>query len=194
MPRVKLFNKDDVLQKAMELFWRKGFHATSMQDLVSHLGINRGSLYDTFGNKQALFEEAFDLYQASTRKALLEFLDQYDSVKEGFYKLFERAIDTIVQDKDSKGCFVVNVITELIPGCQEAVLSLVESNQKTVKKAFQDYLQKGVEHGEIAPEKDLAAIASLLFTMYNGINVVAKVNSNRNELDEMVKMTLSVLD
>ena len=59
MPRTKQFNEEEILKKAMELFWEKGFHATSIQDLVAHLGINRASLYDTFGGKEELFKKAF---------------------------------------------------------------------------------------------------------------------------------------
>ncbi|MEL6975424.1 MAG: helix-turn-helix domain-containing protein, partial [Bacteroidota bacterium] len=63
MPRTKQFDEKEVLKKAMELFWEKGFHATSIQDLVSHLGINRASLYDTFGGKDELFNTAFESYR-----------------------------------------------------------------------------------------------------------------------------------
>ena len=58
MPRVKLFDEKDVLNKATDLFWKQGFAATSVQDLVSHLGINRASLYDTFGDKEKLFKKS----------------------------------------------------------------------------------------------------------------------------------------
>ena len=63
MPRTKQFDEKEVLKNAMELFWEKGFHATSIQDLVSHLGINRASLYDTYGGKDELFNTAFETYR-----------------------------------------------------------------------------------------------------------------------------------
>ena len=72
----------------MCLFWRNGFHATSMQDLVSYLGINRASIYDTYGGKKELFDKAFEHYRTTNRKQLLDFLESQESVKEGFKKGF----------------------------------------------------------------------------------------------------------
>ncbi|MDF1696713.1 MAG: helix-turn-helix domain containing protein [Saprospiraceae bacterium] len=93
MPRVKLFDKDEVLEKAMHLFWERGYHATSIQDLVNHLGINRASLYDTFGGKQALFDSAFKHYRMTNTKAIKKFLHAEQDVKKGMRKLFLLALE-----------------------------------------------------------------------------------------------------
>ena len=70
MPRVKLFDQNEVLTKAMNLFWKQGYAATSVQDLVQHLGINRASLYDTFGDKDQLFKKSFELYRKQNKDGL----------------------------------------------------------------------------------------------------------------------------
>jgi len=193
MPRVKQFNEETVLNKAMELFWKKGFHATSMQDLVDNLGINRASLYDTFGGKQALFDCVFKRYQHNSSEYLTAFFESQSSVKEGFYKLMERAVQESINDVDAKGCFVVNTTTELVPGDKNIELKLIE-NRERIETIFYNFLQKGVASNEIDAKKDLKSIASFIFTMYSGLKVITKINSNQKKLLNTIKIALSVLD
>ncbi len=194
MPRVKQFSEEEALQKAMELFWKQGYHATSMQDLVSHLKINRASLYNSFpGGKEELFSKAFNLYRSSNRSAVMAFLNSQPSVKEGLRRLFGFAVDESVRDCDAKGCFVVNTTTELVPG-DAAIAALLLQNKQDFEGIFLNFLQKGIETSEISPEKDLKAIAGLLFTLNNGLRVVAKVQADKESLMRVVDTALSVLE
>jgi len=77
MPWTKNFDVDRTLDKAMRLFWAHGYEATSMQDLVDGMGINRGSIYSTYGDKRQLFLAALNRYDVECRKSLLESLDQH---------------------------------------------------------------------------------------------------------------------
>lgn len=193
MPRVKLFKEEEVLHKAIQLFSVKGYHTTSMQDLVDALGINRASLYDTFGSKEALFEQAFALYKKENRQRVVHFLQHHSSVKEGIFKLFEYAVDEAVADKGTKGCLAVNTTTELIPGDRKICSQLAE-NKTDFEKIFYDYLMLGIEKGEISRDKDVKALAAFLFTLYNGLKVVSKINPDKKELIASVKAGLAVLD
>ncbi len=193
MPRTKKFNEGEVLERAMELFWEKGFHATSIQDLVSHLGINRASLYDTFGGKDALFEKAFALYRKNSGSSVMGFFEGQASVKEGFKKLFEYAIVEAVSDPSRKGCFVVNTTTELIPG-NEKMQKVLCSHMDKIEELFFTLVERGVHRGEIAPHKDPKAMASYLFTLYNGLRVVSKVDTDPEKLRQIVDTGLSVLE
>ena len=141
MPRVKLFDKNEVLNKAMELFWKKGYHATSIQDLVGFLGINRGSLYDTYGGKKELFDKAFQLYRTNNSNGVTAFFESQNEVKKGFRKLFQMGINEAITDKDQKGCFVVNTTTELIPGEQE-MLEIIQDNKKVFEGILIDQLKE----------------------------------------------------
>jgi len=193
MPRVKLFDEKEVLSKATELFWKKGYHATSIQDLVSFLGINRGSLYDTYGGKKELFDKAFQLYRTNNSKGTTRFLESQNDVKKGFRKLFEMGINESISDKDKKGCFVVNTTTELIPG-EKGVLKILQENKKIVEGIFYDFLLKGQKNGEISKNKNLKNISRLFYTFYNGLKVVAKVETNPKELLNSVDEILTLLD
>lgn len=192
MPRVKQFNEAEVLDKAIHLFWTKGYHATSIQDLVTHLGINRASLYSTYGDKKQLFVRAFHHYQKQNTDRIRRFFKEQASVTSGLKALFDGAIEESVQDVERKGCFVVNTTTELIPGDPD-MLELLEENKHTFEELFLDFLQTGVESGEISADKDLVPIASMFFTLYNGLKVVAKVERSKESLKGMIEAALGLL-
>ena len=193
MPKVKQFDEQVVLKKAMELFWKKGYHATSMQDLVTFLGISRSSIYDTYGGKKSLFRKSFQYYRTSNITGVKHFLNSQTSVKKGFERLFLMAINETLCDKDSKGCFVVNTITELLPG-DDDLNEILGQNKSTLEKLYYDFLKKGVESGEIPKGKDLKSIASLFVTFSHGIQVVSKIKSNETQLLKSVSTILSLLD
>lgn len=193
MPRVKLFNEQEVLEKAMNLFWENGYHATSISDLKEHLGINRSSLYDTYGDKEQLFLKAIQHYRSTNQKLIQQFLESRENVKEGIRALFKRAIQQSTADKNRKGCFVVNTAAELLPD-DGHIKDLVQQNRIDFEKVFFDYLQFGVEQGQLAKDKDLKAISTLLFTLYNGLQVVTKVEVEENELLASVDALLTLLD
>nr|WP_299342071.1 TetR/AcrR family transcriptional regulator [Allomuricauda sp.] len=193
MPRTKQFDEKEVLNKAMELFWEKGFHATSIQDLVSHLGINRASLYDTFGGKEELFNRAFQTYRNASGDMVKGLLAGGASVKQGFEKLFDFAIEEAVKDNARKGCFVVNTTTELIPGDSD-IHNILRNNLDHVGKLFATYIQKGIDQGEIDSSKNAKEIGLMLFTFYNGFRVVSKIDADPKKLKRMVAIALSVLD
>jgi len=193
MPRVKLFDENEVLTKAMNLFWKKGYAATSVQDLINHLGINRASLYDTFGDKEQLFKKSFELYRKNNIEGLKQFFDSQKNVRKGFERLFENAIEEAVNDQDRKGCFVVNTTTELVPN-DDSIAVILENNKSDFENMFFEYLQKGKEAGQIKTDKDLKSIAALFYTLYNGLRVVSKVQPNAKNLTDTINIALSVLD
>lgn len=193
MPRTKQFNEKEVLKKAMELFWEKGFHATSMQNLVSCLGINRASLYDTFGGKEELFNRAFAEYRSSTQEMLKKLFENEESVKKGLTKLFDKAIEEAKTDTCRKGCFVVNTTTELIPGDEE-IHQVLEQNKSDIENLFTSYIQKGIDEGQFHPSQDARSIGLMLYTLYSGLRVVAKVDTNPNKLRATVQTALTILD
>ncbi len=193
MPKVKLFDEKLILEKAMKLFWKKGFHATSIQDLVNYLGISRSSIYDTYGGKNELFFKAFEFYRTTNITELSNFLSQQKSVKKGLRNLFKMAIEQSVLDTDRKGCFVVNTTTELVPG-NIKIQKVLKENKDIFVEIFYNFLLKGEQKGEIPKGKKLKSIANLYFTLYNGIKVVSKVQPDSKELLNSVDTVLTLLD
>lgn len=193
MPRTKQFDEKEVLNKAMELFWEKGFHATSIQDLVSHLGINRASIYDTYGDKTTLFDRAFEQYRNLSFESLQNILHSETDVKKGFQKLFQLVIDDVKSGDCSKGCFVVNTITELVPGDSVLQEKLVENSART-EQLFAEYIRKGIQSGHLTTTKNPEDIAFTLFTLFSGLRVMSKIEQNPKKLKNMVVTGLAILD
>jgi len=193
MPRTKQFEKGEVLEKAMHVFWEKGYHATSMQDLIDALGINRASLYDTFGSKKELFDLTLTHYQEQNAKVIAGFLYYQTNVRQGIYLLFERMIDDALNNDTQRGCFTTNATTELA-AVDEMVNTLVSKDKLILEEIFTNYLQYGVSQSQISPYKDLKIISSYLYTLQSGIKVTSKVQPDKEQLLKQVSTGLSVLD
>ncbi len=192
MPKLKQFDEKAVLQKAVDIFWEKGYHATSIQDLVKGLGINRASLYATYGNKKALFVAALMAYQANGRAVVDELLAAQDDVLEGLEELFRYMIQNALNSEDCKGCFIVNTTTELLPNDEE-MKGVMLQNQIQFEQLLTKYLQKGVAAGTISAHKDLPTISHFLFVLINGIQVTTKIEANPPKLNNMLPLILTLL-
>ena len=193
MARKKSFNKDDVLERAMNLFWKQGFHATSMQDIVQNVGLSRSSLYESFGSKQGLFDQALGNYCRTNREGIKALLSNEKSVKTGIRNLLESSIHCTISDADKKGCFVVNSTTELVPGDDE-MLKALSKNRASFEKVFFEFLQKGQATGEIPPNKDIKTLSGLIYTVFSGLNVIAKLEKSPKKLMAQIDQIVGLLD
>lgn len=193
MPRAKQFDETEVLHKAMELFWKKGYHDTSITDLIACLGISNASIYNTFGGKKQLFDRAFQHYRSTSLEGLENFLISQTDVREGLRMIFSRIIAEDLNDADVKGCFVVNSTTELLP--QDTQLqTIIAQYKEDMLASFYDFLKKGVEHGQISAEKDIHTISRLLFTLMMGLRVEGKMQANAAESQASIEAVLGLLD
>jgi TetR/AcrR family transcriptional repressor of nem operon len=192
MARQKEFDRDEVLHKAMEVFWRRGYEAASIQDLVQHMGINRQSMYDTFGDKHALFLQALDRYREIQSRRLFEILDRPGSVKKNVRLLFEEAVERALSEEGRRGCFVGNAMSELSGRCKETAIRTCKS-MASAEQTFQRALVRGTEQGEFRI-RDTRAVARFLYCVLQGLVLMAKASQDRKLLNDVVKVTLSVLD
>ena len=178
----------------MELFWKKGFHATSIQDLVDYLGISRGSMYDTFIGKEQLFKEALLLYQRINSVQLKdeEKLLKKESIRAYFEDSFSAQLSYIKQDLEFKGCMVVNSTTELSNQSTD-IHSLLNSNKEEVIKWYTHILNIAQERGEISKTKAVEVLAMQLFTFQNGLKVLAKIEKDCQKLQAIVQMELDFI-
>ncbi len=193
MPKVKRFNKEEVLEKAMTLFWKKGYHQTSIQDMVAYLEISRSSLYDTFGGKRKLFYRAFDRYRISHYEGLQHFLHEQQQIKITLRGIFERVIMMNDADVECKGCLIANSTTELLPD-DPFLQNIITEHKQNMEGLFCEFLQKGINSGEIPKGKDIKTISRLLYTLLTGIRVVGKTKPQVKESMASVDTILSLLD
>jgi TetR/AcrR family transcriptional repressor of nem operon len=192
MARQKEFNRDEVLHKAMEVFWRRGYEGASIEDLVQHMGINRQSMYDTFGDKHALFLQALDRYREIESRRVFEILDRPGSVKKNVRLLFEEVVERALSEEGRRGCFVGNAMSELSGRCKETAIRTCKSIA-SAEKTFQRALMRGTEQGEFRV-RDTRAVARFLYCVLQGLVLTAKASRDRKLLNDVVKVTLSVLD
>ena len=113
MPWEKSFDEEEVIDKAMEIFWEKGYEPASMADLIEGTGINRGSLYNAFGGKEQMFIRSLLKYDHANRREVLAQLEALDDPKEAFHRLFEGLVKEASSDTHKKGCFMINTALNL---------------------------------------------------------------------------------
>src|SRR2546429_4399324 len=111
----KAFDPQQVLEKAMNAFWERGYEGISIEDLVQCTGIGRGSLYDTFDDKHSLYLAALDLYIASVRAQTIDLLGQTGTLQEVLEQFFQTQLDILLGDPAHRGCFLVNAAVEMAP-------------------------------------------------------------------------------
>lgn len=193
MARQKEFDREAVLEKAMDTFWRFGFEGTSIQTLVESMGINRGSLYDTFGDKHSLFEAAITHYEKTKMQDMVDYLQEFGASKLAIINMFNHLIDQSISDQKPRGCFLTNTAIELCPH-NPKIAKKVVMNLKIIEKAFYKVLVNAQEKGEISTKQDLNSIAQYLTSSLQGLRVISKINQEPEFLNNVVKVTLSVLD
>ncbi|MCB1549521.1 MAG: TetR/AcrR family transcriptional regulator [Hyphomicrobiaceae bacterium] len=183
MPWEKQFNKDEALDKAMQAFWMHGYEATSMQDLVDCTGVNRGSLYATYGDKHALFLAALRSYDQRRRTMLGELEGRY-SPREAIRRLFAGIVDEASPSGSNRGCFMTNTALELAAHDPE-VKTLVAAAQEDVEAFFLRMIRRGKAEGAIGAhvkpqETSRALLASLL-----GVLVLVRSRPDRGVLQSI---------
>ncbi|MEW2623615.1 TetR/AcrR family transcriptional regulator [Streptomyces sp. NPDC048106] len=185
MARPKQFDPEIAVDQAMEVFWRKGYAATTPQDLVEALGIGKGSLYNTFGSKHSLFEEALRRYRDSQALALVKMLEESGPVKARLRKALRFLAEMDLADPDRRGCMAVNVAAEL-SSVDETATELVRRMFDRTEGVFRALIEEGQRAGEIEPGRDPAALGSLLLNTVVGMRLMARVAEGPDRLDRVI--------
>jgi len=193
MARHKEFNRDEALRKAMEVFWSHGYEAASINTLVKQMGINRQSLYDTFGDKHTLYLQAIDLYRKVEGRKMFELLERPGQVKKTLRRLFQSVVEESLSDQARRGCFIGNAMSELAGRCPETAAKAC-GEMAAVEEALYRTLSRGRKNGEIKKGKDLRAVARFLYSSLQGLQLMGKATQDRKTLEDVVKVTLSALD
>jgi TetR/AcrR family transcriptional repressor of nem operon len=190
MPWEKQFNRDEALDKAMQLFWSRGYSATSMQDLVDAMGINRGSLYATFGDKHALFLSALRMFDERVRAQLLSNLTAEFSPREAICQLFRLFQRTAAEPNGNRGCLLTNSALELSAHDPE-VATIVAQSQMQIEGFFQSRIEAAREVGEIPPGRPASELSKGLLASLLGLMVLIRSRPDPGLLGSVVDEALS---
>ena len=191
MARPRKFDRDEALNKAMLVFWQKGYEATFLDDLTEAMGINRPSLYNAFGDKHTLFMEALGRYRELYSGKMLRALER-SPIKAAFEQIFSDLI-TESTERCCRGCMIVNSTVEAW-AIDEPIAAFVTETDAASKHAFAAALARAQRKGDLSSDKNPEALATYLYSAIQGLQVRAKAGDDRKALETVADLTLSVLD
>lgn len=165
MARNVEFNECEKIEKAMNVFWEKGYHATSMQDLVDAMQINRSSLYNTIGDKHQLFMKCISNYAEEGICDTKKKIAAEDSPLQAMIKIIRDKAAWIVDCE--KGCLGMKTIFEIAPEDAE-VRKLLSKNNDIFMELFKEVIQRAIDAGEIDKDEDAELMAEYIATSFTG--------------------------
>lgn len=191
-PRPRSFDEDTVLARAKDLFWRKGYEATSMQDLVDHMQIGRQSLYNTFGDKHSLFMRALQHYVEHDHVPSLGNLGQPGASLKDIEGFFDTLLNRMAAQDDRRACFMVNAILELAPH-DPAVQEAGIRTREQLQQIFTAALHNAKEAGEVPADCDASALGLCLTQLTMGFTPMWKAKATIEDLRLIRDTTLAPL-
>jgi TetR/AcrR family transcriptional repressor of nem operon len=193
MARPREFDTTEALKKAMDVFWTKGYEATSLCDLLEAMGLSKSSFYDTFGSKHEVFLDTIEHYKKTMTAQITGLAKLEQPARKLIGSLFERAVSRITEEGGQRGCFLNNCAVEVALH-DPAAAKLIGGGIDLMEDTFFLLVERGQREGDIATDKDARALARYLTSSLNGLLVIAKANPNPEVLDDIVRMSLTTLD
>ena len=191
MNRPRQYDRDEVLEKATDLFWEKGFEATSMNEMVARANLNKHSLYSEFGDKEKLFIECIDHYISKDIRVLSDILTKKPLGLSNIEAFFDNRVNYAASG-DCKGCLILNSVTEKEILSEEVNLK-VKSFISKFKGLFYNCLKAAQDNNELSEDKDCKVLAGYLVCFNFGLVNVGKNETKRKELRKMVDIALSTV-
>uniref|UniRef100_UPI00404B8C4C TetR/AcrR family transcriptional regulator n=1 Tax=Flavobacterium sp. TaxID=239 RepID=UPI00404B8C4C len=183
MARTKKYREEEVIEKAMNVFWRNGYEATSMQMLEKEMGINKFSIYSSFGNKHGLFLECLKYYKAKTASMFENFKNAsngVDDIKQFFYN----SVSSNYKAEGQKGCLVTNTYNEFSNSEDELIKEQMSAFMENLKLLFIEKLKTDTTKNE----ETIVKQANYLLLAKHGLAAAARVNSKK-EMEDYIEMT-----
>ena len=192
MARPRQFDETEVLDRAIQCFWSRGYESMSVRDLASGMGITGASLYNTFGDKRSLYLRALDHYLKNSVSDRIERLTQRPP-RAALGEFFEEIIERSLGDSQRKGCLLVNSALELAPH-DEQFQQVVADALVRVELFFRHCIEAGQRDGTVALVQPADDLARLLLGTLLGIRVLARSRPERALLEGLVRPVFFLLD
>ena len=191
--RPREFDEDQVLDAAMKAFWSKGYESTSLADLVSVTGLHKGSLYQAFGDKHALFIQTLNRYLQNVRQQKNQILKDADTPLTGLRALLHGFIDASDTHSDCpKGCMAVKMLVEMAPHDLD-VRKIMDSHRKVMRADMERLLTQAQANGELSNEKSASMTTSLIMIFMDGLATLATGPMESAEAHQLVDGQLDAL-
>ncbi|MGA0393790.1 MAG: TetR/AcrR family transcriptional regulator [Rhodospirillales bacterium] len=193
MGRPREFDKTEALSKATEVFWLKGYEASSLKDLIDAMGISKSSFYETYGCKQDLFLSSIDHYANTALKDMVLMLESDMPGREAIAQVFLHTANRFITHATPMGCLLSNSAAELAPDCEPAKNKVVGYFQRA-EEAFTKAVERGQQEGTITTDQEAKALGRFLVSSMNGLQVVGKANQDEQTLKDIVTTIIKALD
>ena len=183
------FDRTAALDKAMHVFWERGYEAASIADLTAAMGITPPSLYTAFGDKEHLFLDAIEAYGRGPGGFGARALAEEATARGAIQRLLDEAAAQLTEDCHPAGCMLVTSTTNCSVAAEhvQAVLSRLRA---AFVKSMQDRIQRGVDEGELSPATDAGALAGFYATVYQGMAMQAKDGATGASLQTSVDLAM----
>jgi len=180
------------LKNATEVFHKKGYNGTSMQDLVDATGLNRSSIYNSFGSKLGLFLSVLSFYQNTGTKKMGKEMVQSHNASEMLQSIFDCYVKEIINDPERKGCLIVNCTSEMT-NQEPLIKSFIEVNQDRMIALLEDVVHNGQMEKVFNEKQTAAQYALYLYSSIQGLRMTGILTTNEKELNNLINTVLSVL-
>lgn len=191
MARSKQYKYEAVLEKAMDLFWAKGYNGTSIQELVTHVKLSKASMYEAFTDKHGLFMATLHNYRKRLNNNM-SLLYEIPSAKAALELSFESIIAEVTDHRHRRGGYLTNTAIELAPHDKE-VEEWVNDCLNDVEKVYRELLQKGIRDKEFPADMNVESKVNFIMNVRHGILVYSKIKQDKVRLQGIVKEALKVI-
>lgn len=193
MARTVSFDREEVLQKAMDVFWQEGYCKCSIASLVEATGLQPGSIYGAFGSKEGLFLATLEYYGRQSLHKLQGHLDGSDSPLEGIRTFFGVVGNVLMDEEEQRGCFLVNTVLELAPG-NSRINQAVKTHFNDMEAILRNSLENACARGECSFPKKPEIMAKYLMVNLWGLQVFAKTHPHKDVIGGVIEQILTALE
>jgi len=192
MPKVETFNRQQVLHNATEVFHKKGYNGTSMQDLVDATSLNRSSIYNSFGSKLGIFMDVLSYYHATYKRQIGKKVVSSHNASDTLNGIFDIYINDILNDNDEKGCLILNSKSEMT-NQDLTIKTFIEENQEQTLALLEDIVYNGQMEKIFNKNQTPSQYALYLFTGIQGFRMTGILNKNQDDLKNLAQTIIKVL-
>lgn len=191
MARLKEFSPEQALSAAVQVFWDRGYEKTSLDVLMSEMGVARQSLYDTFGDKRALYLSALAQYRDANQAGLRRLFASGKPIRECFAEIL-LGICSGSKTSLERGCLLLSANLERNPNDHE-IAQLLKQNQAAIEAIFLSALKQAQAGGDLPADRDPEALAQFFVVTIQGMRASARINPDRKALRQVAQVALATL-
>ncbi|MGI9275395.1 MAG: TetR/AcrR family transcriptional regulator [Endozoicomonas sp.] len=185
MARPQQYNREKVIDQAMQLFWKQGYQATPVSDLVQITGLRPGSLYGAFGNKEGLLLAALEFYTQQVESLVAEVFNRYSSAREGVTAFLQTLASEVNDGKLANGCLLVNTLLEMA-GNNREICTEVDRLLRRIENSFQAAFLRAREEGDLPDQADCSGLATYMMGTVWSLRVMSRLSTDRQRMQAIV--------